>query len=81
MRSFPLLIHTQGFVRNKFVADLEVAPEVCSNIDSAIGHGMRAEGISSPMATTSDVPRTWPCYVRRLGRLDCVIFLPFHRLD
>uniref|UniRef100_A0A2N9FJX4 Uncharacterized protein n=1 Tax=Fagus sylvatica TaxID=28930 RepID=A0A2N9FJX4_FAGSY len=46
--------------------DLEVAPEVCSNIDSAVGHGMRAEGISFPMATTSDVPRTWPCYVRRL---------------
>uniref|UniRef100_A0A2N9JAN5 Uncharacterized protein n=1 Tax=Fagus sylvatica TaxID=28930 RepID=A0A2N9JAN5_FAGSY len=42
--------------------DLEVAPEVCSNIDSAVGHGMRAEGISFPMATTSDVPRTWPCY-------------------
>uniref|UniRef100_A0A2N9ERL1 Transmembrane protein n=1 Tax=Fagus sylvatica TaxID=28930 RepID=A0A2N9ERL1_FAGSY len=61
--------------------DLEVAPEVCSNIDSTVGHGMRAEGISFPMATTSDVPRTWPCYVRRLGRLDCVMFLPFHRLD
>uniref|UniRef100_A0A2N9FRX5 Uncharacterized protein n=1 Tax=Fagus sylvatica TaxID=28930 RepID=A0A2N9FRX5_FAGSY len=45
-------IHTQGFVRNKFVADLEVAPEVCSNIDSAVGHGMRAEGASFPVATT-----------------------------
>uniref|UniRef100_A0A2N9HNG7 Uncharacterized protein n=1 Tax=Fagus sylvatica TaxID=28930 RepID=A0A2N9HNG7_FAGSY len=41
-------------------SDLEVASEVCSNIDSAVGHGMRAEGISFPMATTSDVPRTWP---------------------
>uniref|UniRef100_A0A2N9HHS6 Uncharacterized protein n=1 Tax=Fagus sylvatica TaxID=28930 RepID=A0A2N9HHS6_FAGSY len=43
-------------------SDLEVASEVCSNIDSAVGHGMRAKGISFPMATTSDVPRTWPCY-------------------
>jgi hypothetical protein len=33
-------IHTQGFMRNEFVADLEVAPEVCSNIDSAVGHVM-----------------------------------------
>ena len=74
-------IHTQGFVRNKFVADLEVAPEVCSNIDSVVGHGMQAEGTSFPIATTSDVPRTWPCYVRRLGGLDCVMFLPFHKLD
>uniref|UniRef100_A0A2N9GUL7 Uncharacterized protein n=1 Tax=Fagus sylvatica TaxID=28930 RepID=A0A2N9GUL7_FAGSY len=46
-------IHIQGFVRNEFVADLEVAPEVCSNIDSAVGHGMRDEGTSFPMATTS----------------------------
>uniref|UniRef100_A0A2N9IJA7 Uncharacterized protein n=1 Tax=Fagus sylvatica TaxID=28930 RepID=A0A2N9IJA7_FAGSY len=53
-------------------SDLEVASEVCSNIDSAVGHGMRAEGISFPMATTSDVPRTWPCYVRRLGVDDAV---------
>jgi hypothetical protein len=45
-------IHTQGFVMNKFVADLEVAPEVCSNIDSAVGHSMRAEGTSFPVATT-----------------------------
>ena len=35
------------------MADLEVAPEVCSNIDSAVGHGMRAEGTSFPVATTS----------------------------
>uniref|UniRef100_A0A2N9FUZ5 Uncharacterized protein n=1 Tax=Fagus sylvatica TaxID=28930 RepID=A0A2N9FUZ5_FAGSY len=74
-------IHTQDFVRNKFVVDLEVAPKVCSNIDSTVGHGMRAEGTSFPMATTSDVPRTWPCYVRRLSGLDCVMFLPFHRFD
>jgi hypothetical protein len=74
-------IHTQGFVRNKFVADLEVAPDVCSNIDSVVGHGMRAEGTSFPMVTTSNVPRTWLCCVRRLGGLDCVMFLPFHRLD
>jgi hypothetical protein len=46
-------IHTQGFVRNEFVANLEVAPEVCSNIDSAVGHGMRAEGTSFPVVTTS----------------------------
>uniref|UniRef100_A0A2N9IK73 Uncharacterized protein n=1 Tax=Fagus sylvatica TaxID=28930 RepID=A0A2N9IK73_FAGSY len=46
-------IHIQGFVRNEFVADLEVAPEVCSNIDNAVGHGIRAEGTSFPMATTS----------------------------
>jgi hypothetical protein len=46
-------IHTQGFVRNKFVADLEVAPEVCSNIDSTVGHGIRAEGTSFLVATTS----------------------------
>uniref|UniRef100_A0A2N9GTN3 Uncharacterized protein n=1 Tax=Fagus sylvatica TaxID=28930 RepID=A0A2N9GTN3_FAGSY len=45
-------IHTQGFVRNKFVADLEVAPEVCSNIDSVVDHGMRAEGASFPVTTT-----------------------------
>uniref|UniRef100_A0A2N9F6Y3 Uncharacterized protein n=1 Tax=Fagus sylvatica TaxID=28930 RepID=A0A2N9F6Y3_FAGSY len=32
--------------------DLEVAPEVCSNIDSAVGHSMRAEGTSFPVATT-----------------------------
>ena len=63
------------------MANLKVAPEVCSNIDSVVGHGMRAEGTSFPMATTSDVPRTWPCYVRRLGGLDCVMFLPFHKLD
>ena len=74
-------IHTQGFVRNKFAADLEVAPEVCSNIDSAVGHGMRAKGASFPVATTPNVPQAWPCCVRRLGRLDCVMFLPFHRLN
>ena len=34
------------------MADLEVAPEVCSNIDSAVGHGMLAEGASLPVATT-----------------------------
>ena len=38
------------------MADLEVALEVCSNIDSVVGHGIRVEGISFPMATTSDVP-------------------------
>ena len=45
-------IHTQGFVGNEFVADLGVAPEVCSNIDSAVGHGMQAEGTSSPVVIT-----------------------------
>jgi hypothetical protein len=45
-------IHTQGFVGNEFAADLGVAPEVCSNIDSAVGHDMRAEGTSFPVATT-----------------------------
>jgi hypothetical protein len=46
-------IHTQGFVRNEFVVDLKVAPEVCHNIDSVVGHGMRAEVTSFPVATTS----------------------------
>ena len=46
-------IHTQGFVRNEFVADLEVALKVCSNIDSAVDHGIRTEGTSFPVATTS----------------------------
>ena len=40
-------VHTQGFVRNEFVVDLGVASEVCSNIDSAIGHGIQAEGTSN----------------------------------
>jgi hypothetical protein len=107
-------IHTQGFVRNEFVADLEVAPEVCSNIDSAVGHGMRAEGTSFPVATTSaggehldnigefefPTPSFGNCMQYSLDlampyqmfhgldrvcemscRLDCVIFLLFHRLD
>jgi hypothetical protein len=38
--SVPEEVHTQGFVRNEFAADLGVAPEVCSNIDSAVSHGM-----------------------------------------
>jgi hypothetical protein len=45
-------IHTQGFEGNEFVANLEVAPKVCGNIDSAVGHGMRAEGTSFPTTTT-----------------------------
>ena len=50
--SMPEEVHTQGFVRNEFVTDLGVALEVCSNIDSAVSHGIQAEGTSSPAATT-----------------------------
>ena len=36
----PEKIHTQSFVGNEFMADLGVALEVRSNIDSAVGHSM-----------------------------------------
>ena len=50
--SMPEEVHTQGFVRNEFVTELGVALEVRSNVDSTVGHGMQAEGTSSPVATT-----------------------------
>ena len=50
--SVPEEVHTQGFVRNEFAADLGAASEVCSNINSAISHGAQVEGTSSPAATT-----------------------------
>ncbi len=50
--SVPEEVHTQGFVRNEFMIDLGVALEVRSNVDSSVGHGMQAEGTSSPVATT-----------------------------
>ena len=45
-------VHIQGFVRNEFVANLGVALKVRSNFDSAVGHGMQAEGTSSPVVIT-----------------------------
>ena len=50
--SVPEEVHTQGFVRNEFAADLGAASEVCSNINSAVSHGAQVEGTSSPAATT-----------------------------
>jgi hypothetical protein len=46
-------IDTQGFVRNEFVADLEVAPEVFSNVDSTVDHGAQVEGTG---ASVVDIP-------------------------
>jgi hypothetical protein len=46
-------IHTQGFVRNEFVVDLEVAPEVFSNVDSAVDHGAQVKGTG---ASAVDIP-------------------------
>uniref|UniRef100_A0A2N9IL47 Aminotransferase-like plant mobile domain-containing protein n=1 Tax=Fagus sylvatica TaxID=28930 RepID=A0A2N9IL47_FAGSY len=48
----PKEVHTQGFVKHEFAANLGVAPEVYSNIDSAVDHGTQVEGTSSPAATT-----------------------------
>ena len=48
----PEEVHTQGFVRNESMADLGVAAEVRSNVDSVVGHGMQVKGTSSLVATT-----------------------------
>uniref|UniRef100_A0A2N9HQD2 Uncharacterized protein n=1 Tax=Fagus sylvatica TaxID=28930 RepID=A0A2N9HQD2_FAGSY len=48
----PKEVHTQGFVRSESAMDLGVTPEVCSNVDSAIDHGVQAEGTSASAATT-----------------------------
>ena len=50
--SMPEEVYTQGFVRNEFAANLVAAPEVYSNIDSAVSHGVQVEGTSSPVAAT-----------------------------
>jgi hypothetical protein len=48
----PKEVHTQGFVRSESAMDLGVTPEVCSNVDSAVDHGVQAEGTSASAATT-----------------------------
>ena len=48
----PKEVRTQGFVGSESATDLGVTPEVCSNVDSAVDHGMQAEGTSSSVVAT-----------------------------
>ena len=48
----PKEVCTQGFVGSEFATDLGVTPKVCSNVDSAVDHGVQAEGTSTFAAAT-----------------------------
>ena len=45
-------VRTQSFVGSESATDLRVTPEVCSNVDSAVDHGVQAEGTSAFTAAT-----------------------------
>ena len=45
-------VHTQGFVGSESETDLGVTPKVCSNVDSAVDHGVQAGGTSVSVAAT-----------------------------
>jgi hypothetical protein len=48
----PKEVCTQGFVGSESATDLGVTLEVCSNVDSAVDHGVQAEGTSASAAAT-----------------------------
>uniref|UniRef100_A0A2N9HF19 Uncharacterized protein n=1 Tax=Fagus sylvatica TaxID=28930 RepID=A0A2N9HF19_FAGSY len=48
----PEEVRTQSFMGGESVADLGVTPEVFSNFDGAVDHGMQAEGTSASAAAT-----------------------------
>jgi hypothetical protein len=48
----PEEVRAQGFVGSESATDLGVTPEISSNVDSAVDHGVQAEGTSASAAAT-----------------------------
>jgi hypothetical protein len=48
----PEEVRTQGFVESESATDFGVTPEINSNIDSAVDHGVQAESTSASAAAT-----------------------------
>ena len=48
----PKEVHAQGFVGSESETDLGVTPEISSNVNNAVDHGMQAKGTSTSAAAT-----------------------------